>query len=48
MENIILEEGFLFIESFQYKTSVNHLSGKIKSGRNVKNNEYVLTYGKLC
>ena len=48
MENIILEEGFSFIESFQYKTSVNHLSGKIKSGRNVKNNEYVLTYGKLC
>ena len=47
MEKIIFEEGFEFIESLQYKTSVNHLSNKVNTGRNIKNNEYILTYAKL-
>lgn len=47
MEKIIVEEGFEFVESLQYKTSVNHLSGKASTGRNIKNNEYILTYAKL-
>ena len=47
MEKIIFEEGFEFVESLQYKTSVNHLSNKVNTGRNIKNNEYILTYAKL-
>ena len=47
MEKIIFEEGFEFVESLQYKTSVNHLSNKVNTGRNTKNNEYILTYAKL-
>lgn len=47
MEKIIFEEGFEFVESLQYKTSVNHLSNKVNTGRNIKNNEYILTYVKL-
>ena len=47
MEKIIFEEGFKFVESLQYKTSVNHLSNKVNTGRNIKNNEYILTYAKL-
>ena len=47
MEKIIFEEGFEFVESLQYKTSVNHLSNKVNTGRNTKNNEYILTYVKL-
>ncbi|MBO5003728.1 MAG: hypothetical protein J6D03_00375 [Clostridia bacterium] len=47
MEDTILNQGFEFVEQFQYKTSVNHLSGKVKTHRNIKNNEYILTYAKL-
>lgn len=47
MDKIIIEEGFELVDTYQYKTSTNHLSGKIKSGRVSKNNEYVLVYKKF-
>ena len=46
MEQILIENGFISEEMFQYKTSKNHLSGKIKTGELTKNSEYVLVYTK--
>ena len=46
MEQILFENGFISEEMFQYKTSKNHLSGKIKTGELIKNSEYVLVYTK--
>jgi hypothetical protein len=46
MSKILEEEGFEKYEELQYKTSKNHLSGKIKTGENTKNSEYVLAFKK--
>lgn len=44
MVGVLLNNGFRQIEEFQYNTMTNHLSGKRKSGRVVKNNEYVIAF----
>lgn len=47
MERVILEEGFEHYETYQYKTTTNHLSSKKKTGKTTKNSEYVLTYTNI-
>ena len=44
MNRILEEEGFMLKDSYQYKTSTNHLSGKKKSGKVNKNSEWILIY----
>lgn len=44
MNRVLEEEGFVLKDSYQYKTTKNHLSGKKKSGNGIKNNEYILIY----
>lgn len=46
MENIILNKGFTKVTEYQYKSNTNHLSGKSKSGRTSKTNEYICFYRK--
>lgn len=46
MNEILNKYGFFEIESFQYKTTTNHLSGKTKTGRVSKNNEFIKFYAK--
>ena len=46
MSEILNKYGFVEVDSFQYKTTTNHLSGKTKTGRVSKNNEFIKFYAK--
>jgi tRNA1(Val) A37 N6-methylase TrmN6 len=47
MIDICLKHKIKLIEKIYYKTSVNHLSGKVKTGKKSKNNEMVCVFQKL-
>jgi len=46
MVEIVNNLGYTLIDTYQYKTSNSHLSGKIKTGKNTKTSEYVIVWRK--
>ena len=46
MCRILTESGLHAVESFQYKTTTNHLSRKTTTGRTTKTNEWILFFKK--
>ena len=46
MSKVIMDNNMKLIDTFQYKTQRDHLSGKRKSGVMSKNSEYVLVFKK--
>lgn len=46
MENVVNNLGYTLIDTYQYKTTTNHLSSKIKTGKKSKTSEYVIVWKK--